>query len=224
MLRLDNYPLITQKLADYIIWKKIILMMQQKEHLTLEGLKKIVALKASLNLGLSDQLKEAFPDVVPVTRPVVAASQQIIKDPQWVAGFTSAVGCFFIDIYKSKTKSAPEAAAAADGGCCAGVAVKLTFYLTQHCRDKELMKGLIEYFECGNIHLKKAKVNFAVQKYSNLTDKIIPFFKKFPIIGEKSKDFADFCKVAELMKIKTHLTVEGLDQIRLIKFGMNRSR
>jgi hypothetical protein len=78
----DNYPLITQKLADYIIWKNIILMMQQKEHLTLEGLKKIVALKASLNLGLSDQLKEAFPGVVPVTRPVVAASQQIIKDPQ----------------------------------------------------------------------------------------------------------------------------------------------
>lgn len=206
----DNYPLITQKLADYIIWKKIILMMEQKEHLTLEGLEKIVALKASLNLGLSDQLKEAFSGVVPVAIPRIAASQQIIQDPQWVAGFTSAEGCFFIDIYKSKTKS--------------GVAVKLVFYLAQHCRDKELMKGLIEYFECGNIHLKKEKVNFAVQKYSNLTDKIIPFFKKYPVIGEKSKDFADFCKVAELMKTKTHLTQEGLDQIRLIKVGMNRSR
>jgi hypothetical protein len=40
------------------------------------------------------------------------------------------------------------------------------------------MKALIEYFECGNIHLKKEKVNFAVQKYSNLTDKIIPLKKK----------------------------------------------
>mgnify|MGYP006185496677 CR=1 FL=1 len=78
----DNYPLITQKLTDYIIWKKIILMMVQKEHLTHVGLEKIVALKASLNLGLSDKLKEAFSGVVPVARPVIAASQQIIKDPQ----------------------------------------------------------------------------------------------------------------------------------------------
>jgi hypothetical protein len=32
--------------------------------LTKEGLKKLVNLKASLNLGLSDKLKEFFPDVV----------------------------------------------------------------------------------------------------------------------------------------------------------------
>lgn len=42
--------------------------MQRKEHLTQEGLKKIVALKASLNLGLSDKLKEAFPNLVPSPR------------------------------------------------------------------------------------------------------------------------------------------------------------
>jgi hypothetical protein len=86
------------------------------------------------------------------------------------------------------------------------------------------MRSLIEYFECGKISLQKEKVDFVVQKYSDLTEKIIPFFKKYPIIGEKSKDFADFCKVADLMKIKTHLTLEGLDQIRLIKSGMNRGR
>ena len=46
-------------------------MIQRKEHLTSEGLDKIVARKASLNLGLSDTLKEAFPGVVPVRRPLV---------------------------------------------------------------------------------------------------------------------------------------------------------
>ena len=44
------------------------MMMLKKEHLTLEGLKKIVALKASLNLGLLDELKEVFPNIVPVSR------------------------------------------------------------------------------------------------------------------------------------------------------------
>jgi hypothetical protein len=37
----------------------------------------------------------------------------------------------------------------------------------------------------------------------------------------KSEDFADFCKVVDIMKVKGHLTVEGLDQIHKIKAGMN---
>jgi hypothetical protein len=46
-------------------------MMNRKEHLTMEGLRKIVAIKASLNLGLSESLNKAFPNITPVPRPVV---------------------------------------------------------------------------------------------------------------------------------------------------------
>ena len=42
--------------------------MKGKEHLTLEGLHEIVAIKASINRGLSEMLKVAFPDIVPVKR------------------------------------------------------------------------------------------------------------------------------------------------------------
>ena len=41
----------------------------------------------------------------------------------------------------------------------------------------------------------------------SLIDYIIPFFNKYPILGNKSSDFADFCKVAHIIiffyKIKT---------------------
>ena len=42
----------------------------RKEHLTLEGLQKIVALKAAMNRGLSEKLKfrPCIPNVVPVER------------------------------------------------------------------------------------------------------------------------------------------------------------
>ena len=40
--------------------------------------------------------------------------------------------------------------------------------------------------------------------------KIIPFFKKYPIEGVKLKDFHDFCKVADMVKDKKHLTKEGI--------------
>jgi hypothetical protein len=45
----DKYPLITQKLADFILFKKVIDLMNRKEHLTLEGIEKILAIKASIN-------------------------------------------------------------------------------------------------------------------------------------------------------------------------------
>ena len=43
--------------------------MVQGKHLTPEGLRKIVAIRAAMNRGLSEKLKLAFPDVVPVERP-----------------------------------------------------------------------------------------------------------------------------------------------------------
>jgi hypothetical protein len=67
----DKYPLITQKRADYELFKMVIILMSQKEHLRIEGLKKIVAIKASINLGLSDELKVVFPNLIPVERAKV---------------------------------------------------------------------------------------------------------------------------------------------------------
>jgi hypothetical protein len=63
-----------------------------------------------------------------------------------------------------------------------------------------------------------------VTKISHLTNQIVPLLKKYGILGEKSKDFDDFCKVLEMVKIKKHLTKEGLDEIRIIKAGMNTGR
>jgi hypothetical protein len=63
-----------------------------------------------------------------------------------------------------------------------------------------------------------------VVKFSDIKDIIIPFLKKYPLHGVKSKDFEDFCKGAELIQNKIHLTEEGLDQLRLIKTGMNSGR
>jgi hypothetical protein len=44
------------------------------------------------------------------------------------------------------------------------------------------------------------------------------------VIGVKRENFYDFCKVAELMKEKAHLTKEGLEQIREIRHNMNAYR
>jgi len=45
----DRYHLRGQKHRNYEIWKQIVKMVEQGDHLTLEGLEKVVALKAQLN-------------------------------------------------------------------------------------------------------------------------------------------------------------------------------
>ena len=161
-----------------------------------------------MNLGLSSELKIAFPDIIPVHRPSVLDYK--IKDPNWLAGFTSAEGCFFINIYKSKTK--------------VGVTVNLIFQLSQHARDELLLRSLIEYFGCGNLFKKRETFELVFAKFADIDNKIIPFFAKYPIAGVKFLDFQDFCKVANIMKEKGHLNIEGLNLIRKLKEGMNTGR
>ena len=61
------------------MFKEVLDLMGRQEHLTPEGLLKIVNIKASMNKGLSEELQDAFPNVVPVLRPVVDTPS--IRDP-----------------------------------------------------------------------------------------------------------------------------------------------
>ena len=56
----DKYPMITQKQVDYLLFKQAYELMERKEDLTKQGLYKLVTIKASINWGLSDELKAAF--------------------------------------------------------------------------------------------------------------------------------------------------------------------
>jgi hypothetical protein len=105
-----------------------------------------------------------------------------------------------------------------------GFRVELRFQLTQHVRDEKLMISLIKYLDCGKVSKRLNACDFRVWRFNDLTDKIIPFFQKYPVQGIKARDFEDLCKTAELMKTKTHLTSEGLELIRKIKAGMNTGR
>jgi len=208
----DKYPLITQKHADFVLFKQVVALMDRKEHLTNEGLHKIVAIRASMNNGLSDELKAAFASIIPVTRPLV--HNQEIPDPNWLVGFVAAEGCFFVKTSKSKTHKL-------------GESVQLIFQLAQHTRDSQLINSLVNYFSCGLYKTSFTQGSmsiYTVTKFTDLTLKIIPFFDRYPLPGNKALEFADFKGVVELMKNKGHLSVEGLAQISKIKTGMNRGR
>jgi hypothetical protein len=67
----EKFPLRTKKQADFELFKSVVNKLSLKEHLKLQGFKEIVNIRASMNLGLTDALKKAFPETTPVPRPTV---------------------------------------------------------------------------------------------------------------------------------------------------------
>ena len=111
--------------------------------------------------------------------------------------------------------------------------MQLNFIITQHTRDEKLIKSFISYLGCGRykdrykLRSRSSEVNagnYIVTRFVDHIEKIIPFFDQYPIIGVKSLNYADFKKVAEIIKTGDHLSQEGLEQIRKIKEGMNTGR
>lgn len=83
----EKFTLITQKYGDFELFKQAYLLLINREHLTMEGLRKIISIKASMNNGLPEPLKEAFPDVRAAVRP--RKENLTIYNPRWLTGFTS---------------------------------------------------------------------------------------------------------------------------------------
>lgn len=206
----DNYPLITQKWADYLLFKEAYELLLNKQHLTIEGLIKLVTIKASVNNGLTDQLKEAFPKLELLKKDRYEVIKEI-PDSNWIAGFASGEGSFMVRVYKSTSHAI-------------GYQVQLKFQITQLSRDRFLMERLVSYLDCGFISERGDILDFQVTKFRDIADKIIPFFEKYPIIGVKLDNYRDFCKVAKLVNNKEHLTVEGLEKVRQLKSNMNTLR
>jgi len=150
--------------------------MSTRAHLTINGLKQIINIKASMNLGLNDIVKSEFSEIKPVERVIIQTTN--IPDPNWVSGFVSGEGNFDPGIKIQES-------------CKIGFQVYLRFRVTQHVRDTKLMELLIKYFGAGRIENSRQAVNFVVSNFSDLNQIIIPFFKKYPILGIKQLDYLD---------------------------------
>lgn len=203
----DKYPLLTKKRADFILFKLIAILMSKGEHLTMEGLNKIISIKASMNKGLSETLQKAFPNIIPIERPII---NSVYIDNQWLTGFTEAEGCFLCLVRKNTSH-------------LIGYQVTLSFTLSQHIRDLELMVKIKETFGFGIINTDSAEVRWTVTKKADI-DTLITFFNKNPLLGSKKEDFKDFSNIQDLINKGLHKTEEGLNKIRLIKENMNKNR
>ena len=207
----DKYPLQTKKYVDYSLFKSAVLLVKERKHYTTEGLHEIVSIRASMNKGLTETLNANFSNITPFPKPLSIVHPSI--NNHWLLGFIEGEGCFFVSLSKNPIHEEKHHAS-------------LLFKLTQHHRDVELIRLIGEFLGCGFIveESNASTVSLNCRNLSYILQKIIPFLDNYRLMGHKRLDYADFYKVAKLMENKSHLTTEGLNEIKVIKTGMNRGR
>lgn len=193
--------------------------MEKGEHKCLPGLLKIFSLRAILNKGLPSFIKTEYPHIIPAIEPEFKITKNL--NPFWLSGFITAEGSFFIAIYPNDKRKT-------------GFAVSLTFSLSQHDRDIELLERLVNYLGCGTVRKcnSRGTADWVIAKASDINLKLIPFLNKFTLSpsgsripgsrseGVKLLDFERFKKASYLIENKLHLTPEGVVSIKAIKEAM----
>ena len=136
--------------------------------------------------------------------------------PSYISGFVDGEGCFSITIQKS-------------GNVNLGIQVIPEFHVSQHQNRTEVLKLIKKELGCGYIkpndyrNQKDQTSVFVVRNKTDLRNKVIPFFKKSPLISIKQNDFEKFTRVVSLMKEGGHLKKSGLITILKIAYSMNFS-
>ena len=146
--------------------------------------------------------------MLPISSPVknLEGKPYSVEFIEWFSGLVDGEGCFYVNTKKANTST--------------GYQIIMTFSLSQHIRDEELLTKIKDYLGCGNIEKVSTRPTYAtivVYKYANIKDIIIPFFSKYPLQGVKSLDFQDFCKISNIMVTKEHLTLQGVKKIKSLK-------
>jgi LAGLIDADG endonuclease len=90
---------------------------------------------------------------------------------------------------------------------------------------------LMKFFGVGDVYINKRYDNhkehmyrYCVRKRSDLNDKIIPFFKRYPLRTAKRGDFVKFADCLHLMETSSHLTRDGLIKLVEIAQTMNHCK
>lgn len=136
--------------------------------------------------------------------------------PDYVCGFVDGEGCFTIIISKHKQKRL-------------GLDARLHFEIELRDDDEELLRNIQDTLGCGRIyHLNYEKygwnphVELKVSSIKEIKEKLIPFFKRNKLRGKKRHSFELFAQAAEIFYSKEHLTMKGIDKLRMIRKNMNQ--
>ena len=138
-------------------------------------------------------------------------------DPNYIVGFVDGEGCFSVTCSKREDIRA-------------GYEIKAAFEMEVVIDDHAIMTRIYEALgKPGQLYSFSFKrypswrphCKIKVSNLKDITEKIIPFFKKHPLQSKKRKSFETFCRIVEMIRQKKHLNPKYAAKIVTLRNTMN---
>src|SRR5579875_2605075 len=141
-----------------------------------------------------------------------AGSQQGMDLASYISGYVDGEGCFNVSL-------APRAT------LCVGWEVRPSFSVSQNGDRAEVLGLLQQYFDCGSIRPDRSDktLKWEIRSLSPIIDRVLPHFRRHPLLSSKQKDFEHFAFICEAMARREHRARCGLIEIVRHASQMNPS-
>ena len=205
----EKYPLQGSKELNFLTFKEIALMMENKEHLTEKGFNTILEKYKTMNSNRSFSEKYEY---------LLNKNFSINKD--WLIGFIESEGTFYC--YMSKIEENNQASSIPK--------VYNSLEIAQSTHEVPLLKAIINFVEKGYLKPKPKSESLedmlSLRSVSrivfNSPDFIISFLGENPLFSSKQRDYTIWRDYLTLSKNKTHHTKEGIKKMLELKTLMNK--
>ncbi len=138
-------------------------------------------------------------------------------DPNYIVGFVDGEGCFSVTCSKRDDIKA-------------GYEIKAAFEMEVVIDDYPIMRRIYETmnkpgqlysFDFKRYPNWRPHCKMKVSNLKDITEKVIPFFQKYPLQSKKQKSFKVFCKIVRMIQNKKHLHLKHAIKIVALRNTMN---
>ena len=134
----------------------------------------------------------------------------------YIAGFVDGEGSFHVAVQKTLNVKL-------------GWQVIPEFHVSQNQSRTAVLEMIQSVLGCGYIKPNhRMRTNdltnvYVVRNHHDMLNKVVPFFRRYPLVSSKNEDFKKFAEIVEMMHQGNHLNREGLKKIFTMAFSMNNN-
>jgi hypothetical protein len=132
--------------------------------------------------------------------------------PSYLSGYVDGEGCFTVSISPRPT-------------LLVGWEVRPSISVSQNGDRPEVLLVLQDYFGCGTLRPDRSDrtLKWEVRSLPLLSERVIPHFRRYPLLSGKQNDFELFADVCQRMSRGEHRDPVSLCQIVRLAAAMNPS-
>ena len=141
-----------------------------------------------------------------------AGAHSLVDLPSYISGYVDGEGCFNVSISPRPTLAV-------------GWEVRPSISVSQNADRSEVLVMIQRYFECGTLRPDRSDrtLKWETRSLPLISERIVPHFRKYPLLSGKQKDFELFADICERMQRREHCKPDGLAEIVRLAGCMNPS-